>query len=236
MISRFAYRSWLSRTSVRLPNRASASSNSRIAPLRLGGVEDAAQVLLRLADVLADDAGEVDPVEVEAQVRGDDLGGHRLAGPARPREQGGDAAAATELGPEPPGLVDAAALLDLVGELAQLRADVGVDDDVVPAPGGLDPARELVEPGPGLRPARVPQAGAGDAVVVAAARRGPRSRRSPPARSRTAGRSRRPRRSPSSGRFARAVCHRALCSAAGRAAGRRPRRGSRCRGRASARH
>ena len=60
----------------------------------LGLVEDAVEVLLRLADVLVDDGGEVDRVEVEAQLAGDHLGGHRLAGPRRPGEQRRDALAA----------------------------------------------------------------------------------------------------------------------------------------------
>src|SRR5690606_17274111 len=44
-----------------------------------GRVEEAAQVLLRFADVFADDGREVDAVEVEAEGVGEDLGGHRLA-------------------------------------------------------------------------------------------------------------------------------------------------------------
>ena len=51
----------------------------------------AAQVLLGLADVLADHGGQVDAVEVEPQLVGDDLGGHRLAGAARAGEQRADA-------------------------------------------------------------------------------------------------------------------------------------------------
>lgn len=49
--------------------------------------EDALQVLLGLADVLVDDRGELDDVEIEAEFGGDDLGGERLAGAGLAREQ-----------------------------------------------------------------------------------------------------------------------------------------------------
>ena len=53
-------------------------------PVGLG--EDPVEVLLGLADVLVDDGREVDDVQVEAEVAGDDLRGHRLAG-ARSRRR-----------------------------------------------------------------------------------------------------------------------------------------------------
>ena len=52
-------------------------------------VEDAVEVLLGLADVLADHRRQVDLVQLEAQLGGDDLGGHRLAGAGRAGEEGG---------------------------------------------------------------------------------------------------------------------------------------------------
>src|SRR2546430_3528262 len=63
------------------------------APL-LGRVEHAAEVLLRLADVLADDRAQIDPVEVEAELGGEHLGGHRLSRSARPGEERADPEAA----------------------------------------------------------------------------------------------------------------------------------------------
>ena len=54
-------------------------------PVGLG--EDPVEVLLGLADVLVDDGREVDDVEVEAEVAGDDLGRHRLARPRVAGEQ-----------------------------------------------------------------------------------------------------------------------------------------------------
>jgi hypothetical protein len=44
----------------------------------LGGVEDAAKVLLSLADVPANDGAEIDQLEVNVQFAGEHLGGHRL--------------------------------------------------------------------------------------------------------------------------------------------------------------
>src|SRR5262249_49800664 len=72
----------------------------------VGGVEDAAEVLLRLADVLAHDLTEVDSVEVEAQLGGEHLGGQRLASPAGAAEQRGDAQPAGAAPCEAPALED----------------------------------------------------------------------------------------------------------------------------------
>ena len=60
-----------------------------LTPAGLG--EDPLQVLLGLPDVLVDDGGQVDRVQVEPQVAGDHLGGHRLAGARVPGEQRGHA-------------------------------------------------------------------------------------------------------------------------------------------------
>ena len=48
--------------------------------LAFRGAKDAIEIFLGLADVLADDAGEIDFVEVEAQLAGDHSRGHRFAG------------------------------------------------------------------------------------------------------------------------------------------------------------
>ena len=53
----------------------------------VGGVEDAVEVLLGLPDVLGDDRGEVDAEELEAELGGEHLRGHRLAGAGLAREQ-----------------------------------------------------------------------------------------------------------------------------------------------------
>ena len=54
---------------------------------RLGSVEHAPQVLLGLADVLVDDLREVDAVQRQAELVGEHLGRHRLAGAGRAGEQ-----------------------------------------------------------------------------------------------------------------------------------------------------
>jgi hypothetical protein len=54
---------------------------------RLRLVEQAGEVLLGLADVLVDDAGQIDAIQVEGQFAGQDLGGHRLAGARLAAEQ-----------------------------------------------------------------------------------------------------------------------------------------------------
>jgi hypothetical protein len=52
--------------------------------LALGGVEQAVEVLLGLAHVLADQAAQVHPVQAPAQGAGDDAGGQGLAGARGP--------------------------------------------------------------------------------------------------------------------------------------------------------
>ena len=63
--------------------------------------EDPVEVLLGLADVLVDDRREVDHVEVEAEVAGDDLGRHRLAGAGVAGEQRGEPAALRRAAAQP---------------------------------------------------------------------------------------------------------------------------------------
>jgi hypothetical protein len=75
-----------------LPKSASASSKKDHAA-GLSRIEQAAQVLLGLADILADHRGEIDAVEIEPKMIGDDFGGHRLAGAAVAGEQHADAEA-----------------------------------------------------------------------------------------------------------------------------------------------
>src|SRR5262245_44814691 len=96
-------------------------------------LEHPPQVLLGLADVLANYASEIDAIEVECEVGGEDLRGHGFAGAAGACEQGRDAAAARQLRAETPALIDPSALAHLPGQLAQLRTHVVRQDDVVPA-------------------------------------------------------------------------------------------------------
>src|SRR6266545_7406847 len=50
-------------------------------------VEDASEILLGLADVLTDDRGEVDAVELDAEVVSEDLGRPRSAAPLFANEE-----------------------------------------------------------------------------------------------------------------------------------------------------
>ena len=62
--------------------------------MRAARSKDLAQMLRRLADVLADHRGEIDPKQIHLQLGGDDLGGHGLARAGRPAEQRDQAGAA----------------------------------------------------------------------------------------------------------------------------------------------
>jgi hypothetical protein len=62
-----------------LPQSASVSSKSRTPHSTLGRVEDAAEVLLRLAEAFADDLARVDAVEAESELVREHLRRHRLA-------------------------------------------------------------------------------------------------------------------------------------------------------------
>ena len=79
------------RSACRTARRPRRTTGCALALGRRG--EDPLEVLLGLADVLADDRGEVDLVEVQPELAGDDLGGHGLAGARRPGEQRADARA-----------------------------------------------------------------------------------------------------------------------------------------------
>src|SRR6266508_3853837 len=85
----------------------------------LGGAKDALEVLLGLTDVLADDGGQVDAKQVQAQVVGHDRGGQGLPRPGRTgeqRSQGGGTARRSKEGPLSKHLVAAP---DRAGELLQ---------------------------------------------------------------------------------------------------------------------
>jgi hypothetical protein len=102
----------------------------------LGGVEQLGQVLLGLADPLRHDLRQIDLVEVELQLLGDQAGDHGLAGAGRPGEQRRQAEALGDLAAEAPALVDQAPVADAGDELADLEHRVVGQDQVVP---GLTP-------------------------------------------------------------------------------------------------
>ena len=63
----------------------------------LGGVENALEILLGLADIFADHRGEIDAKQIALQLAGNDFCCHRLADAARPGEQRRHAEAAVAL-------------------------------------------------------------------------------------------------------------------------------------------
>ena len=93
---------------MRLPNSASASSKKRIAPLRSRVVEELREVLLGLADVLAHDARQVDPKQLQPQLAREHLGGHGLAGARFAGEERGEATAERDAPAKTPVLEHAA--------------------------------------------------------------------------------------------------------------------------------
>src|SRR5262249_34012460 len=86
---------------------------------RLCRREHLAQVLLRLADVLADRRREIESVQVEIELPRYYLRGQRLAGPALAGEQGGDAEPARGALAEAPALVDLSSVPYMANDLAQ---------------------------------------------------------------------------------------------------------------------
>jgi len=125
-------------------------------PAVLGGVEHPPQVLLRLADVLADDLAQVDPVQVEPEVVGEDLRSERLAGPASADEQGRDPQAAGAGGTEPPRVIDHGPIADLDRELTERQQVALRQHEICPACAGVDSLGEVVHSRPRLRPAGIP--------------------------------------------------------------------------------
>ena len=145
-----AYRSWASRTSLRLPKIASASSKNSTALTPPGLGEDALRFFSGLPDVLVDHRGQVDGVEVQPEVRGDHLRRHhrlRPESPANsadtPRPQPRPVASAS---PRAPGHGAARG-----GELLEGTAYDGGQDQVVPGHLGLDPAGQALQAGGVLR-------------------------------------------------------------------------------------
>ena len=102
----------------------------------LGGIEDLLEILLGFADVLADHCGEVDAVEIEAQLVREHLGRECLAGAAGSGEERADAQTAPAARGESPGLVDRHAMTGLRRKLAQrFFLHVG-QDQIVPVAAG----------------------------------------------------------------------------------------------------
>ena len=106
-------------------------------------LKDRPQVLFGLADVLADDLGQIDLVQLHVQLVGDDLGAHGLAGARLPREEDGQPPAVPHLAVKAPAVVHLVLMADVpAGLLHQPLLLVG-QDDVLPGIGGGHPAGQL---------------------------------------------------------------------------------------------
>ncbi len=90
------------------------------------------QILLGFADVLADHTGQVDPVQIQAQLACQDIGRHGLAGARRTGEQGAQAFAQGQLALEAPGFQHLGAITNLVAHLVQASQGLGRQDDILP--------------------------------------------------------------------------------------------------------
>src|SRR5262249_17817199 len=129
-------------------------------------VEETAEVLLRLADVLAHDRGEVDAIQIQAQLVRDPLGRHRLARAALAGEEDADAEAPAHLAGETPVLVDPGALPDLVGNVMEEGRRTSRQDEVVPGRLGIEALGKGIQPGARRRAARIPEPGAEESRVM----------------------------------------------------------------------
>ncbi len=118
----------------------------------LGVREDAVEVLLGLSDVLVDDGREVDHVQVETEIVGDDLGRHRLAGAGVAREEAGDAAPLGRAPAEAPLVEHQLAMTRACGQLAQLCDLLAGQDEIIEPDDGGDAACAPLEIGGVLGP------------------------------------------------------------------------------------
>ena len=151
-----AYRSWLSLTSLRLPNSASASSNISSDPPSSA----ASKTRRRFCSVspmylLTTPARSIRYMS-SSQLVGDHLGGEGLPGARAAGEQRGDRAAAGDPLGQSPGRSTGRAAADLIDDVAEQR-ELGVGQhEVVPAGDRLDPLGQCVQPrvasGRGRRP------------------------------------------------------------------------------------
>ena len=157
----------------------------------LARLEQLAQVLLGLPDVLAHHPGQVDAVQVEPERAGQDLRGHRLAGAARAREQSGRAAAGRGEPGEAPVVEHLAAISGLCLELAQMRGGGRGEHEVGPRVRERQRAQQLRRAGHQEPPAdltdlavaggRDARGDGGSRRAAAPTRRPPRGRARPPA-------------------------------------------------------
>src|SRR5271165_777699 len=123
----------------------------------LGSVEDAAQVLLGLADVLAHYRAQVDAVKIEPQGGRQHLRRHGLAGAALTGEERTDSQTANHLLRQSPGAIDLVTIAYVRRNLAQDSLLRFVQDQVVPVGAWFESLGQIVETGARVNAATVPQ-------------------------------------------------------------------------------
>ena len=120
-------------------------------------IEHTPQVFLCFSDVLADYGREVDPVDIQPQIIGQDFRRHRFARAARPREQRADAQPARSFRRKPPTFVNLRAMPHVRHDVPQnLHLRLG-KHQVLPAVRRVDALRQIGKPRARMQPAGVPQ-------------------------------------------------------------------------------
>ena len=115
--------------------------------------ENAVEIFFRLADIFAHHRREIDFVEVQLEIVGDDFGGHGFARAALAGEKRVHALPQRKFGAESPVVNNCAAVFDVACNFTQLLHLIQRQNDVVPAEFWLDLARECREFWLGLFPA-----------------------------------------------------------------------------------
>src|SRR5207253_5566962 len=120
-------------------------------------IEDSPQILFRLADVLGDHLAEVNSIEIELQVAGKHLGSHRFAGSACAGEQCVDAQPPGAFRGETPFVVNARAVADLGGDVAQSLLLRCGRYQIAPSGDRFNSFRQVVQSRTRVRAAGVPE-------------------------------------------------------------------------------
>ena len=126
-------------------------------PRLFRGFENVAQIFFGFANVLAHHAGQVDAIQIDVQLPGQNFGGHRLSRPARAGEQRADTAASRQPSAETPLLVNQRSRRHLIRDFSQLSEYVFWQNDVLPAITRLQALSEITQPPAHLFATRLPQ-------------------------------------------------------------------------------
>jgi len=115
-----------------------------------GGGEDAIEIFFCLADVLADDAGQIDAKDVEPQVIADNAGSHGLARARSAGEQGFQTFDSRVSLAEAPSVIDGVAMAYRFGEFADLPQGRCGEHEIVPRLARYQAASEATDRALGL--------------------------------------------------------------------------------------